>query len=222
MPASTPFLGLYKPGGGSTGLITPDEVVDIDRLNTNSDLIDAFAKSYGSATERNHSFYGPAALRSSVTGMKRGDMYQESDASNKEWRFNGAKWILWNAAPVLVTAFGSGWSSPAAEPRRLRVGVIDGRGYTAGSVDTAASGAPEDNFIFGLPDTDMVPTATIAGIVIGAGIPPTASTFMIAFYLQTGSSPNPGRVQVETRSTATPNSTSIRLGNCSWPMDFPV
>ena len=43
MPASTPFLGLYKPGGGSTGLITPDEVVDIDRLNTNSDLIDAFA-----------------------------------------------------------------------------------------------------------------------------------------------------------------------------------
>ena len=53
MPASTPFLGLYKPGGGSTGLITPDEVVDIDRLNTNSDLIDAFAKSYGPATERN-------------------------------------------------------------------------------------------------------------------------------------------------------------------------
>ena len=43
MPASTPFLGLYKPGGGSSGLITPDEVVDIDRLNTNADLIDASA-----------------------------------------------------------------------------------------------------------------------------------------------------------------------------------
>lgn len=222
MPASTPFLRLYKPGGGSTGLITPDEVVDIDRLNTNADLIDAFAKSYGPATERNLSFYGPAALRSSVTGMKRGDMYQESDASNKEWRFNGAKWILWNAAPVLVTAFGPGWSSPATEPRRLRVGVIDGRGYTVGSVDTASAVAPADNFIFDIPDADMIPTTTIAGIVIGAGAPATGSNFMIAFYLQTGSSPNPGRVQVETRSATTPNSLSIRLGNCSWPMDFPV
>lgn len=43
MPASTPFLGLYKPGGGSTGVITPDEVADIDRLNQNFDLIDTWA-----------------------------------------------------------------------------------------------------------------------------------------------------------------------------------
>ena len=43
MPAYTPFLTLYKPGGGSTGLIVPDEVVDVDRLNANADLIDAFA-----------------------------------------------------------------------------------------------------------------------------------------------------------------------------------
>ena len=43
MSALTPRLGLYKPGGGSTGLITPDEVVDVDRFNTNSDNIDAYA-----------------------------------------------------------------------------------------------------------------------------------------------------------------------------------
>lgn len=43
MPGFTPNLNLYKPGGGSTGLITPDEVVDIDRINANSDLIDAWA-----------------------------------------------------------------------------------------------------------------------------------------------------------------------------------
>lgn len=49
MPASTPFLGLYKPGGGSSGLITPDEVVDIDRLNGNSDAIDQFALSTDTA-----------------------------------------------------------------------------------------------------------------------------------------------------------------------------
>lgn len=43
MPAFTPTLNLYKPGGGSTGVITPDEVADIDRLNQNFDLIDTWA-----------------------------------------------------------------------------------------------------------------------------------------------------------------------------------
>lgn len=43
MPAFTSNLNLYKPGGGSTGLITPDEVVDVDRFNQNLDLLDAHA-----------------------------------------------------------------------------------------------------------------------------------------------------------------------------------
>lgn len=41
MGAYTPRAGLYKPGGGSTGLILPDETVDIDKLNANFDKIDA-------------------------------------------------------------------------------------------------------------------------------------------------------------------------------------
>lgn len=41
MPAYTSVLGLYKPGGGSTGAITPDEPLDIDKINGNFDLIDA-------------------------------------------------------------------------------------------------------------------------------------------------------------------------------------
>lgn len=41
MATTTPRLGLYKPGGGSTGLITPDEAVDIDKINGNMDIIDA-------------------------------------------------------------------------------------------------------------------------------------------------------------------------------------
>lgn len=41
MGATTPKLALYKPGGGSTGLITPDESADIDKINGNMDLIDA-------------------------------------------------------------------------------------------------------------------------------------------------------------------------------------
>lgn len=40
MPGFTSRLNLYKPGGGSSGII-PDEVVDIDKINDNSDIIDA-------------------------------------------------------------------------------------------------------------------------------------------------------------------------------------
>jgi hypothetical protein len=40
MGALTPRLSLYKPGGGSTGLILPDETADIDTLNANFDKID--------------------------------------------------------------------------------------------------------------------------------------------------------------------------------------
>jgi hypothetical protein len=41
MSALTTRLGLYKPGGGLTGLITPDEVADIDKINSNMDKLDA-------------------------------------------------------------------------------------------------------------------------------------------------------------------------------------
>ena len=40
MADSTSRLGLYLPGGGSSGLNTPDEVVDIDKINDNMRLID--------------------------------------------------------------------------------------------------------------------------------------------------------------------------------------
>ena len=43
MGSNTPKLGLYKPGGGSTGLNGTDEVVDIDLINQNFDLIDSYA-----------------------------------------------------------------------------------------------------------------------------------------------------------------------------------
>lgn len=41
MSATTSRLLLYKPGGGLSGLILPDEIVDIDRINSNMDILDA-------------------------------------------------------------------------------------------------------------------------------------------------------------------------------------
>lgn len=43
MGQTTSRLGLYLPGGGSTGTITPDEAADIDKINDNMSKIDAAA-----------------------------------------------------------------------------------------------------------------------------------------------------------------------------------
>lgn len=97
MGALTPTLGLYKPGGGSSGVITPDEIVDVDKLNENSDLIDAEAASVRAAlaaqVARNQQFSGPAASKGSVAGMKRGDTYQETDGTYPNFFvYDGTNW----------------------------------------------------------------------------------------------------------------------------------
>lgn len=98
MGATTPNLSLYKPGGGSSGTIVPDERVDVDRLNDNSDKIDVHAgqmQTFRTAQlARNQQFTGPAADIGTVSGMKLGDTYQENDAQKKLWRYDGANWVL--------------------------------------------------------------------------------------------------------------------------------
>lgn len=101
MPAFTSFLNLYKPGGGSSGAIVPDEVADIDRLNANFDAIDAFAASWGLATSKNQGFVGLAADRGAVTGMKRGDTYQETDGDFDRYVYDGSAWK--NHSPVSLS-----------------------------------------------------------------------------------------------------------------------
>jgi len=135
MPAYTPFLTLYKPGGGSTGLIVPDEVVDIDRLNANSDLIDAFAAGWGRAAERNHNFYGPAASRSGISGMKPGDTYQESDGDRVLWeQTSGGSWRVFNSNKEIDLVLASGWNS-GAQPARFEIksGLLSLNGRISGS-----------------------------------------------------------------------------------------
>ena len=41
MARFTTKLALYKPGGGASGIILPDEAADIDKINSNMDSIDA-------------------------------------------------------------------------------------------------------------------------------------------------------------------------------------
>ena len=133
MPAYTPFLSLYKMGGGSTGLITPDETVDVDRINQNMDAIDSNASSWGNPAQRNHQFYGSAAGLASVTGMKRGDTYQESDGSFQTWVYNGSAWVKGLAVAGSAVAAGS---YTIGTNRLYRVGrVVNSQIYVSKSTD---------------------------------------------------------------------------------------
>ena len=97
MAATTPFLNLYKPGGGSTGLIVPDEVVDVDRFNANSDLIDTWAQTTDTfrlaQLTRGQQYRGLAANIGAVPSPQRGDTYQETDGSFLLWTYNGTTWV---------------------------------------------------------------------------------------------------------------------------------
>ena len=106
MAATTPTLGLYKPGGGSSGLITPDETVDIDKLNANADLIDAEALSVRNRIapleDQDRQYRGPAASLAGRSGMRLGDTYQETDAGKRLWYYDGTNWITNEAGLFLI------------------------------------------------------------------------------------------------------------------------
>ena len=94
MSETTDFLQLVKPGGGSTGLITPPDRVDIDVLNDNSQKIDDWAEKIGNNFNRSFAYYGPAANIGSVTpAPKDGDTYQESDGNKILWKRVGGAWV---------------------------------------------------------------------------------------------------------------------------------
>lgn len=93
MAETTDFLELVLPGGGSTGLITPPDRVDIDVLNDNFRKINTWAKLIGEREDRLFNFRGPASSIGSVAGMVRGDTYQETDGNFVFWRYDGANWV---------------------------------------------------------------------------------------------------------------------------------
>jgi len=125
MGANTPFLNLYKPGGGSLGTITPDEVMDIDRVNGNSDLIDAFASGTDTRldgienTLLTQPQQGTTAQRDAKYGTPATAAAQAALANQKVVWFNtDLGWLESYYAPTgtsgltalgLVATIGSGW-----------------------------------------------------------------------------------------------------------------
>lgn len=136
MSATTPFLNLYKPGGGSTGLILPDEVVDVDRFNANSDLIDTWAQTTDTfrlaQLGRNQQYRGLTANIGAVVAPVKGDTYQETDALFRKFEYDGGAWVtgengLYLIRPVTFagcTIAADGSIIPTATPTEITVDSV--------------------------------------------------------------------------------------------------
>ena len=118
----------------------------------------------------NQQFYGPAADRASLTGVKPGDTYQEADAGKLTWRQNTAGlWRVFNTNGPIALTLNSGWTTLTPAIFEVRGGVIFFNGRLS-----ATSGAGET--MFTLPP-DYAPAAerievaydatTVKEIIIG-------------------------------------------------------
>lgn len=74
----------------------------------------------------NQPFYGPAAARVSLTGVKPGDTYQEADGSKIQWvQSTGGLWRVLNSPPATL-ALSAGWTNPGGIPATygVRSGIL--------------------------------------------------------------------------------------------------
>lgn len=97
--------GMYLPGGGSTGLILPDEVVDIDKINSNFRIIDNLlgARNIASASGYSGSMDGDLVYAQD-TGFLH--MYSGSEARLLTPRLPGAR--QYSGTQAERVAFASG------------------------------------------------------------------------------------------------------------------
>lgn len=83
----------------------------------------------------NQQFYGPAADRASLTGVKPGDTYQESDSNKMQWEQTaGGLWRVLNSNREIDLTLASGWNSGAQSARfEVRNGYLSFNGRVSGS-----------------------------------------------------------------------------------------
>lgn len=83
----------------------------------------------------NQQFYGPAADRASLTDVKPGDTYQESDSNKMQWEQTaGGLWRVLNSNREIDLTLASGWNSGAQSARfEVRNGYLSFNGRISGS-----------------------------------------------------------------------------------------
>lgn len=118
---------------------TPDSTDDYALtadLATTASTVQSAISSVRNPTNRSIPFYGPSASLGSVTGMKVGDTYQESDGALQSWVYNGSSWAKGLAVSGSAVPAGS---YTVGINRLYRVGrVVNSQIYVSKSTDFGA------------------------------------------------------------------------------------
>lgn len=113
MAQTTSRLGLYLPGGGSTGTNTPDEAADIDKINDNMSKIDAAA--------------GATVCTSGTrpSSPYNGRLIFETDTKYvRVWNAATSNWDFIGGNTIPVANGGTGGTAVADAQNNLGIGLI--------------------------------------------------------------------------------------------------
>lgn len=142
MGQNTTRLGLYLPGGGSTGLITPDEAADIDKINDNMKKIDTETGAFvcTSSTRPSTPYAGKLIYETDTK------YFRTWNASTSSWDLVGG--TTYPAAnltgSVAIANGGTGATTLAAAQDNLGIGLVPISPTTvekAGTGSTASANA---------------------------------------------------------------------------------
>lgn len=178
MGAFTSRAGLYKPGGGSTGLILPDETVDIDKLNGNFDKIDALlgARNIPSASSYSGNMDGDLVYAQDTKFLQ---MYSAADSKLITPKLPGSNAYKGTKAQrdaFTVATEGDTWRTTDDDKREYV--RVDGEWVRAGGVHQvaaygASAGTPVD------PADLVMRTGVASGTTNAAGV--LTHTFPVPF-----------------------------------------
>lgn len=135
MADNTPNLNLYLPGGGSTGLTTPDEVADIDRLNQNFREIDTFAGTTNTKLSNLEAGKGVGLIPAVADKAARDALFTSPANGNRVWRldtkseeyYDGTAW--WRADNRIVPAAGVGTGVTIDADGTIRLAAVPSSTY---------------------------------------------------------------------------------------------
>ena len=166
MGQNTSRLGLYLPGGGSTGLITPDEPADIDKINDNMTKLDADAGAYVCTSSTRPSI--PYA----------GKLIYETDTKYfRTWNASTSSWEFVGGSTIPVANGGTGATTVAGARTALGLGgtVLQVRSTTFAGTVAASTLAGNFTTITGL-NTTITPISTLSKILVIANVNGARST----------------------------------------------
>lgn len=162
--ATTVPDGIWSPDDGTAYNPPVDLAAMADTVQSALDAVRSERSGF------NQQFYGPAAGRTALTGIKPGDTYQETDAGKLTWRQSTAGlWRVFNTNGPITLTLNSGWTSSQAATFEVRGGllILNGRLSATSGAGTTAATLPPDYRPLAPRVMTFTDVTTIKDLIIG-------------------------------------------------------